>query len=101
MLGVLRTFINDRSGNFAIVAAFTLPVTLAAAGLGMDIVHMRSVASEVQQITDAAVLAATRRSMTDRERRKVFQDHLRSHVASSGYSVLDAELRTDQGHQLH
>lgn len=60
-----KTFLNDRSGNFAIFAAFALPVTLGAAGLGVDVVHMRSVVSEVQQITDGAVLAATRRAMTD------------------------------------
>jgi Flp pilus assembly protein TadG len=94
---MLKQFLKDRSGNFAIFAAFALPVTLAAAGLGVDVVHMRSVVSEVQQITDAAVLAATRKAMTDRERREVFEDHLRSHVAHSGYKVLNAELSTAEG----
>ncbi len=77
-----RRFINDRRGNMAIMAAFTLLPVLAAVGAAVDYSRLSSAYSNYQQATDAAVLAASKKrtSMNESEMvayaRKIFDANI-------------------------
>ncbi len=51
-------FLKDRSGNFGVMTALLLPVSLAAAGVAMDLTKLVQVKSALQDAADSAALAA-------------------------------------------
>lgn len=90
--------LKSRNGNFGIMAAFTLPVALGAAAVAVDLVHIRQVKTELQNATDAAVLAVARKSYTEEERKELFRKLLRSSLQTSGaYSLLSSDVRIKEG----
>jgi len=55
---VLSDFLADKNGNFAVLAAFLIPVGLASAELAMDISGLMAERVRVQAAADSAALAA-------------------------------------------
>ncbi|MCM2398464.1 VWA domain-containing protein [Rhizobium sp. S95] len=55
---VVRRFVSDRNGNFGMMTAILLPVTLAVAGLAMDMTQVIQVRSALQDAADSAALSA-------------------------------------------
>jgi Flp pilus assembly protein TadG len=60
VLALLKQLINDRSGQFAIVASIVSIPLLLAVGLSIDYVNISRVKSELQQSIDIAALAIAR-----------------------------------------
>ena len=56
-LSLLRRFRTNESGNIAIMAAITLPVTAGAIGVALSYSTVNAVRSNMQAALDAAVLA--------------------------------------------
>ncbi len=50
--------LRDRGGNFAMVTAVIIPVILMAAGVAIDLTKTVLAKAELQDASDAAVLAA-------------------------------------------
>lgn len=55
---LLSRLLKDRAGNFGIMTAILLPVTLGAAGLAIDFTNAIQTKTALQGMTDAAALAA-------------------------------------------
>ncbi|HWU64197.1 MAG TPA: vWA domain-containing protein [Ensifer sp.] len=55
---ILSDFVADKRGNFAVLAAFLIPVGLAAAELAMDVSSLMAVRTKVQAAADSAAIAA-------------------------------------------
>ncbi len=53
-----RRFMMERSGNFGMMTAILLPVTLAVAGLAMDMTKVIQVKAALQDAADSAALSA-------------------------------------------
>lgn len=67
-----RRLVKDRNGNFGMMTAILLPVTLAVAGLAMDMTQVIQVRSALQDAADSAALSAASalandETMTDAE----------------------------------
>jgi Flp pilus assembly protein TadG len=60
ILAALRSFIEDRNGNFAILASVMSIPLLLAVGLSVDYVNISRIKSELQQSVDSAALAVAR-----------------------------------------
>jgi Flp pilus assembly protein TadG len=60
ILAVLKSFIEDRNGNFAILASVMSIPLLLAVGLSVDYVNISRIKSELQQSIDSAALAVAR-----------------------------------------
>ncbi len=52
------SFLNDRSGNLALLTAFALPAGLAAGGVALDLANMLAVKAKLQAAADAGATAA-------------------------------------------
>lgn len=74
---LLARFARNRSGNFAIMTALTLPVGIIAVGVAIDLSEMTSTKSQLQNAADSAALAAA------------------SAMANKGLSQADALLLVD------
>ncbi len=59
-MSALKTLIEDRKGNFAILASLVSVPLLLAVGLSVDYVNILRVKSELQQSIDSAALAVAR-----------------------------------------
>jgi len=55
---LVSRFLRDRAGNFAMVTAVVIPVILAAGGIAIDLTKTVLAKAELQDASDAAVLAA-------------------------------------------
>ena len=55
---LLSDFLSDKNGNFAVLAAFLIPVGLASAELAMDISGLLAERARVQGAADSAAIAA-------------------------------------------
>lgn len=62
---MLKRFVRDTSGNFAIMFAVCLTMVMAVVGAAIDLNGMTSQRSTYQNMADAAVLAAARSGETD------------------------------------
>jgi len=72
---MLKKFIKDTSGNFAIIFAISLLMLMAGVGAAIDLNAMVKKRSSYQNMADAAVLAAARSGETKRNKlRKVAKD---------------------------
>ena len=56
--GVLKRLISDNEGNFGVIAAFLIPVGLAAGELSMNVATLMTAKAKLQATADAAALAA-------------------------------------------
>ncbi|WP_099864694.1 pilus assembly protein TadG-related protein [Pararhizobium haloflavum] len=91
------SLLRCRRGNFAVLTAFALPVMVGAVGVAVDLVHLRQVKTDLQNITDAAVLAATRKALSDEERNSMFEDMLNASLQSHGsVHLLSSSLTIDE-----
>ena len=63
----LSRFRKDRGGNFAIMAAVSMPLMLAAGGFAMDLTRMVLMRAELQDAVDSAALAAASALSNDKK----------------------------------
>lgn len=61
---MLRTFVSDRSGNFAMIAALAIVPVVGAVALAVDYSDASNVRTRVQLIGDSAILAGTNEART-------------------------------------
>lgn len=97
--GLWRRLLKNEGGNFGIMTAILLPVTLATAGIAIDLTHMVQVRSELQNAADSAALAAAT-AMSDKGiskseaqelARKFLVAQMANQVSNSGTVSLPAE----------
>jgi hypothetical protein len=74
---LLKKLAADRSGQFSIMLAVALPMLGAAVGFGVDLSQQQRIKFELQNATDAAVLAAT-----DLGKDGVKEDEVRKRIRS-------------------
>jgi Flp pilus assembly protein TadG len=65
MRALLRKFMSDKRGNFAITAAIAILPLFAAAGLGLDLANGYSARTKLNNAADSAVLAALQSALKD------------------------------------
>lgn len=95
---VARAFRRSESGNFSMLFALLLPVTLGAVGVAVDVATLTAAQSRMQNAADAAVLAASRIHDKGVSRQDIFQDFLHANLATAGnLSDLDARIDIDTG----
>ncbi|MFK0161899.1 pilus assembly protein TadG-related protein [Rhizobium sp. NPDC090279] len=58
LLRALKQLLRDRTGNFAILTAISVPMLVAASGVAIDVTSMSMSRSQLQEATDSAALAA-------------------------------------------
>ncbi len=92
----MTSFYRCERGNFAIMGAIMLPVLVGAAGLAVDYAALLNARSELQQATDAAVLAAAKDVRTNAQRRQAFETFLHNSRGKS-LAVKKAELDVNEG----
>lgn len=84
----MRSFVQNARGNFAIIGALVLPVLLGAVGGMLDYHTYRSTSSTLQEIADAAALAAARESAlhgwTDELATEVADVYVASNLKNAG-----------------
>ncbi len=61
--GLLRSFVEDRAGNFAILAAICSIPLVGAAALGVDYANTSRVRTQLQNALDTAVLAVAQKGV--------------------------------------
>lgn len=94
---MLRNFFLNTSGNFAIMSALTLPVLVGSAGLAIDYTQLSRARTELQLVTDAAVLAAANRTVSPAERKKTFEEMLASADTQMAFTIIDSDVAIDEG----
>lgn len=78
----MKRFLEDRSGQFAMMFGISLPVMLLAAGMAIDTSRMMAAKTALQNNVDAALLAATRFNDRDQTRESYFESYLSALVSS-------------------
>lgn len=76
---MLRRFLRDTRGNFAVVMGFAAIPVFGAVGLGLDYSRATSARSILQDRADEAVIAMARQGPTGLD--KTMFDHIRSNLA--------------------
>ncbi len=80
-------FLKDRSGNFGVMTALLLPVSLAAAGVAMDLTKLVQVKGALQDAADSAALAAATgmsgKGLTDAEAIALAKQFMAAQTANS------------------
>ncbi|SMC42936.1 TadE/TadG family type IV pilus assembly protein [Rhizobium sp. RU36D] len=83
---LLTRLMKSDGGNFGIMTAILLPVTLATAGVAIDLTRMVEVRSELQNAADSAALAAasamSEKSLTKDEAIKLAQEYLAAQMVN-------------------
>lgn len=101
---LLTRLMKSNSGNFGIMTAILLPVTLATAGVAIDLTRMVEVRSELQNAADSAALAAasamSEKGLTKDQAIKLAREYLAAQMvnqAQSGTGDADAsqEMKDD------
>ncbi len=93
-----RNFGRSESGNFSMMFALMLPILLGSTGLAVDVASMMRAQAQLQNATDAAVLAASRINDKSVSRETVFEDFLAANIAgNTGLRDLEAGLEIDVG----
>jgi Flp pilus assembly protein TadG len=93
---MLRRFVLHTSGNFGIMSALMLPVLIGSAGLAIDYTQLSRAKTELQLITDAAVLAAANRTVSPADRKKIFDEMLQSADTQMAFSIVDSDVDIDE-----
>lgn len=77
----------NEGGNFAMITAILLPVTLGVGGIAVDLTNVMREKAEIQNIADAATLAAASKmskdDITEAEAKKMAQDEMLGQYISS------------------
>ncbi|MDQ0456267.1 TadE/TadG family type IV pilus assembly protein [Rhizobium paknamense] len=84
-MAAFRHFLRDRSGNFGLMTALLLPVSVGVAGLAMDVTKMVQIKSLLQNSVDAAALAAASamsKGMSQDDAMKLAQSFISSQMAN-------------------
>lgn len=93
-----RNFRQAEGGNFAMMFALLLPVLLGSVGLAVDVASMMRAHANLQNATDAAVLAASRINDKALERSQIFQDFLSANLqGESGLENVVGDIDIDTG----
>jgi Flp pilus assembly protein TadG len=79
---MLKRLIAARNGNFTVLFGLCMPAVLMSAGLALDVTALTAARTSLQNSTDAALLAASRYTGTDKTREQVFNDFLLGSIAS-------------------
>jgi Flp pilus assembly protein TadG len=89
---------NCRNGNFAIFSAALLPVLFVSAGFAVDYVSLASARHELQNSVDAAVLAVSRKDVSNENRSAVFGQFLTAQLATNtNITLVDQRLEQTVG----
>ena len=90
MLNAYRRWLNNSSGNFAIVASVLAVPLVLAAGVMIDLASIARSQAELQNAMDAAVLAVAREgeNLSDKQAAAIARDFL-----ASNYELSFADLR--------
>ncbi|KFB09566.1 TadE/TadG family type IV pilus assembly protein [Nitratireductor basaltis] len=75
---VMRSFLSDRAGNFAMMTAIAAVPLVGAAGLAVDYATMSRTRAELQQALDAAVLAVAQKGedISDAQAREIARAYM-------------------------
>ncbi|MDF1609626.1 pilus assembly protein [Hoeflea sp. YIM 152468] len=88
-----KAIFQCRRGNFGLFAAALLPMLFAGAGLAVDYANMSRAKVELQNMVDAAVLAASKKTATTPERKQIYQDLLQAQVQTvSDMTLVDQSI---------
>ena len=87
MKNVLKRFRRDDRGNVSLMFAVSFTASLIGIAAAIDLALVQKSQSQLQSMTDAAVIAATQFDGTDEEKRKVFDEYLNSSIEASGYQA--------------
>jgi Flp pilus assembly protein TadG len=94
----MKRFLQDRSGQFALMFGISLPVMLLSAGLAVDTTRMMAAKTALQNNVDAALLAATRLNDRDQSRESYFDTYLAALIeADPTISNLDTDFDAEIG----
>lgn len=98
----MRAWLRARGGNVAFIAAVAAPVLLGSAGVVIDFVSAFNAKNNLQQVADAAALAAATelplRSTTERTVASIVDGHVRAEIdASTEITALSSEILDDRG----
>jgi Flp pilus assembly protein TadG len=94
----MKRFLQDRSGQFALMFGLSLPVMLLSAGLAVDTTRMMAAKTALQNNVDAALLAATRFNDRDQSRESYFETYLAALIeADPTISNLDTDFDAEIG----
>lgn len=88
----VKRFFSDESGNFAIIFAISLTVLLLIIGAAIDYSGMVSKRMKLQQLSDAAVLAAVTSDLETQEEMKTFVNLLAADMGWPPSTTVTAEL---------
>lgn len=95
---LINRFLKSTDGNFAMMFAVLLPVTLGAVGVAVDFASMSRAHSKLQNAVDSAVLAASRINDKNLDRKQIFRDYLDANLLSEPeLKVLEAKLEIETG----
>lgn len=94
---MLKSFVQSKSGNFAMMTAITLPVLVGVSGLGVDYAHLSSVRVKLQNAADTAVLVASREGTSASERDALFATYLTQNLNVDGVSVTESDIEVEEG----
>ena len=89
-----KNLLADEAGNFAMITAILLPVTIGVGGVAVDLTNVMREKAEIQNIADAATLAAASKmskdDITEAEATKMAKDEMvgqyLANLQSSGMS---------------
>jgi len=86
-LSICRRFWKNRSGNFGIMTALLLPVSLATVGVAMDMTKLIEVKTSLQDAADSAALAAASalsgKGLTNDQAIKLAREFMAAQIANS------------------
>ncbi|HZG29167.1 MAG TPA: VWA domain-containing protein [Ensifer sp.] len=94
---VLSALLHDKKGNFAVLAAFLIPVGMATAELAMDVSALMAQRTKLQAAVDSAAIAAgaalaNEQATTDQAKQLAF-NYLRGQMnAELGAITLDQQM---------
>ena len=82
-----KRFKSDESGNVSLMFAASFVAMFIGIGAAIDLSLVSKSKSQLQGMTDAATMAATRFDGTNAEKEKVFKDYLAASVKLGDYSA--------------
>ena len=97
---MLKSFLLDRSGNFAMILVTLLFPLLLAMGLSVDYTRYLSAESHLQELADIASLTlASSREKDDEKLRQMADDFLAANVGISKFNAVEiVDLKTEDDH---
>ena len=96
---MLKSFLSDKAGNFAIIMGMlTLPLLLSV-GLSVDYSRYLSAESHLQELADVASLALAGSREEDEEKlEEIAEDFVAANIGTSKFDAVEiVDLKTDNG----